>query len=71
MGCSFWYCLFIILDIFYLIKMKEIIIFCVIFVIFFVLFMYKLSNPKWFGQFMTDKFEDKDLFTKIVKFIMS
>jgi len=40
------------------------------FLVFFGIIFYKLSNPKWFGQFMSGKFEDKDLFTRFVKFLM-
>ena len=33
--------------------------------------LYKLSDVKWYHQFYTQKFEDKDLFTRLVKFLMS
>jgi hypothetical protein len=32
--------------------------------------LYKLSDVRWFHQFMTQKFEDKDVFTRLVKFLM-
>ena len=41
------------------------------FIIFFVYFIYKLQNPKWFGEFMNDNLTDKDVFTRFVKFLMS
>jgi hypothetical protein len=42
-----------------------------LFVVFFGFLFYKLSKPEWFVQFMTGKFEDKDLFTRFVKFLMA
>ena len=37
---------------------------------FLVIFFYKLSEVKWFHQFYTQEFEDKDIFTRLVKFLM-
>lgn len=33
--------------------------------------LYKLSDVKWYNQFYTQKFEDRDVFTRLVKFLMS
>lgn len=43
----------------------------IVFLIFFVVFIHKLSNPKWFEQFMTDTLEDKDIFTRFLKFLIT
>jgi len=42
-----------------------------IFLIFLIMFIRKLSNPKWFEQFMTDTLEDKDIFTRFLKFLIT
>ena len=34
-------------------------------------FFYKLSDVKWYHQFLTQEFEDRDIFTRLVKFLMS
>ena len=34
-------------------------------------FLYKLSDVKWYEQFLHQKFEDRDIFTRLVKFLMS
>jgi len=33
--------------------------------------LYKLSDVKWYHQFLHQEFEDKDVFTRLVKFLMS
>ena len=33
--------------------------------------LYKLSDVKWYHQFLTKDFEDRDIFTRLVKFLMS
>ena len=43
----------------------------IIMVLFIGTLLYKLSDPNWYGQFITGKFEDEDLFTRIIKFLMS
>lgn len=57
--------------------MSPISIFCIALVLFFYSFifgmlMYKLwTNPKWFCDFLNNRLEDKDLFTRFIKFMMS
>ncbi len=33
--------------------------------------LYKLSDVEWYNQFYTQKFEDRDVFTRLFKFLMS
>lgn len=42
-----------------------------LFVSFFGYFIYRLQDPKWFCGFINDNLTDKDVFTKVVKFLMS
>lgn len=39
--------------------------------LFMCVFFYRLSDIDWFEQFYTRKFEDKDIFTKFVKWLLS
>ena len=49
-----------------------IIIFVFIFAIFFGILIYRLIfNPKWYYEFVSGEFKSKDIFTKIVKFLMT
>jgi hypothetical protein len=48
-----------------------VILIIVFFLSFFGYFLYKLQDRKWFEGFMNDNLTDKDVFTQVVKFLMS
>jgi hypothetical protein len=39
--------------------------------LFFSILIFRLTDPQWFGQFINRDFTDVDIFTKLVKILMS
>lgn len=48
-----------------------IIFFLALIILFVIMILYKLMDYNWQYQLMTKNFTDKDIFTRLVKFLMS